>query len=117
MSGQDKRCCYDCGVAPGQLHIPGCVVERCPYCGRQLLSCFCPGIGLDHVPDDDRLAWAGEWPGLAECVEFGWFAKRVPGRRGWVPCSPDDPDASPDLNRLLLEAAWDRDRKRFVRSG
>lgn len=34
--------CGDCGVARGGLHHPGCDMQRCPCCGRQLISCGCP---------------------------------------------------------------------------
>ena len=33
--------CHDCGVSEGQIHHDGCDMERCPFCGRQLISCSC----------------------------------------------------------------------------
>lgn len=33
--------CHDCEVKVGQLHVPGCDVERCPRCSGQLISCEC----------------------------------------------------------------------------
>jgi hypothetical protein len=38
-----KAKCHDCAVKVGQLHVPGCDVERCPGCGGQLISCDCGG--------------------------------------------------------------------------
>lgn len=104
--------CPDCGVSPGEFHRSGCDLEQCPYCGRQLISCICSKA----PPLDDRLPWTGLWPGVAECREFGWFARRGPGR-GWVPCRADEEGAVEDLNRLHTEAKWDRREKRFVLRG
>lgn len=33
--------CGDCGVVEGQYHVPGCDLERCPFCSGQLISCEC----------------------------------------------------------------------------
>ena len=33
--------CHDCGVRLGGIHHPGCDVEECPRCRRQLISCGC----------------------------------------------------------------------------
>ncbi len=33
--------CHDCNVKVGGYHHPGCDEERCPRCGRQLISCDC----------------------------------------------------------------------------
>jgi len=33
--------CHDCNVEEGQLHVFGCDMERCPFCGKQLISCGC----------------------------------------------------------------------------
>jgi hypothetical protein len=105
-----KERCPGCDAPPGAYHRPGCDIEQCPYCGRQLISCLC----RKRPPLDDRMTWSGIWPGVTECREFGWYALLVPGQ-GWQPCSADTPGATEDLNRLHMEAVWDRSDKRFVR--
>lgn len=47
----DQMECSDCGVARGQLHIPGCDIETCPKCEWQALSCGCDAE--DEEEDDD----------------------------------------------------------------
>lgn len=57
---KDKRTtCHDCGVKEGQIHQRGCDMERCPFCGNQLISCSCCYIklGFDYQePIWDRTA-------------------------------------------------------------
>lgn len=36
-----RATCGDCGVQEGELHHLGCDMERCPFCGLQLISCDC----------------------------------------------------------------------------
>jgi hypothetical protein len=33
--------CHDCKVKINGIHHPGCDVEECPQCHRQLISCGC----------------------------------------------------------------------------
>src|SRR4051794_39767514 len=99
--------CPECIAEPGMYHESGCEEEQCPYCGGCLADCPCK----DEPPLHDRLPWIGEYPGKAECREWGWYARRLPGR-GWVPRPKDDPGAVEDLDRFHAEARWDRDTKR-----
>lgn len=97
MTNQEKLC-HDCDAAPGEEHGPGCDVEMCSVCGGQYILCGCEG----HEPWKSK--WDGMWPGEAECIERGWFARFVPGQ-GWQRCGKDDPGARPDLNRLAASKA------------
>lgn len=36
--------CHDCGIKLGEFHHDNCDMEECPYCGHQLISCFCNNI-------------------------------------------------------------------------
>ena len=90
--------CPDCGVGVGEPHVEGCDVERCTVCSGQRLGCTC--LGNDSVGHDPQLAaWSGEWPGVVECRERGWFAVMT-SDSGWRPCAADAPGAAEDLNRL-----------------
>lgn len=43
--------CRDCGVAIGEVHVKGCVVEQCPRCGGQYMSCACSGSEDSDEPE------------------------------------------------------------------
>jgi hypothetical protein len=100
--------CPDCAAAPGESHEDGCDVARCMATGRQRLSC---AGGHDCGQD----VWTGDWPGDAECREFGWWVQdRCAEGMGWLPCAPDAPGATEDLNRLATHAHWSPERRRWV---
>lgn len=111
MTTQD---CPDCAVAPGACHLDGCDVERCAACGRQRVSCEC-GRRSDALRQT-RLPWTGEWPGVADCRDLGWYCRRAPD--GWQRCEASAPGATEDLNRLATdEARWNVKRHRFETRG
>jgi hypothetical protein len=103
------RLCPDCGVAPGYEPLDGCDVERCSACGGQVISCDCPESEYENLP---RIKWEGEWHGISECEEFGWFTLFKPGK-GWERCTKETPGARHDLNRLAMEGIWNRETGRF----
>jgi hypothetical protein len=37
----ERNKCHDCDAMEGEFHEFGCDMERCPFCGRQLISCGC----------------------------------------------------------------------------
>jgi hypothetical protein len=113
------RRCPDCGVMPGGLHHMGCDVERCNACGGQALSCGYCVKDEEDVPETHRTRWTGEWPGVVECRELGFWCRDVykdtglPIKKGdfarardlynirfHVPCEAGDEGAHEDLNRF-----------------
>lgn len=38
---KEEIICHDCGAHEGEIHKFGCDVEKCPFCGGQLISCDC----------------------------------------------------------------------------
>jgi len=86
--------CPDCETGIGEEHIDGCDVARCLVTGHGRLAC-----DADHDCGHDT--WTGWWPGIVECLQFGW--KRA--------------DGDPDLDRLHSEATWDRGRLTWVPTG
>lgn len=111
------RPCNDCGVPVGTPHQQGCDVARCTVTGHQRIQCE----GELHVYNGREYGehegacgddiWTGAWPGVIACAALGWWCVGPP----WRACSPDHPDASPDLNRLAVEARWNPATQRYVK--
>jgi hypothetical protein len=141
---REPRPCGDCKAAPGDLHTPGCDVERCVLCGGQAISCHCvyqlSGIDTSDMeekhpeiftggPSDEmyakleaeearfggRLPWTGIWPGVDVCHEIGIFCAREPIDGVWhVPCGKEYVCATEDLNRIPQVARWHKESRRWV---
>jgi hypothetical protein len=108
MRSKKTEVCPECDAQPGEYHNDGCDVARCANCGGQFIFCPCES-------PENSCPWTGQWPGEAECDEFGWFAIRDPNGGGYIPCSRNTPDAGPDINRLYTDAIWDRKARRWTR--
>lgn len=98
--------CHDCGAKSGEEHMPGCDMEHCTECGGQTLCCG----GCDGKHDPTKAKWIGYSDGTLKAVEKGWFARMLPGMRGWQPCAHDDEGAQPDLNRMGVFRRTGEDR-------
>lgn len=115
-----EQSCPDCGVLPGQLHEVGCDVERCYVCGGQFILCTgseCARCKIPCVADyssPERMRWSGEWPGNAECREFGFWCVWDAERSTWQECAAGTSGAIEDLNRLHSDCVWNRAQKRWV---
>jgi len=134
-----RETCPDCGVKIGETHQPNCDIERCPFCGEQMLQDECryeyfginvstmeeehPWIYKNGLPDElaekyeehlrpHLLKWDGVWPGARECREYNLWSKWT--NHGWQKCDANDPEASEDLNELAMRSHWDKDAKRYV---
>lgn len=106
MPNETTTNCPDCGVTPGQTHKENCDIARCAHTGEQRLQC-------GH--EDCHTTWTGQWPGDAECAEYGWWI-RMDSDLGWVPCAADHPEATEDLNRLNTHAHWDANAQRYIKN-
>lgn len=94
-----------CGVSVGSRHSKVCSIARCKEHGDQFFSCANDG---EHTPS----LFKGDYPGAKEAIERGLFVRLVEGK-GWVPCAQDDPQAMPDLNRVMIELKWNTDLEQF----
>lgn len=58
-----SKLCHDCQCEEGQLHDHGCDMERCPFCGHQLISCDCKFTKLGF-----KYEFSAKYSGLPEDI-------------------------------------------------
>jgi hypothetical protein len=84
MKWRPKSACDDCGVLPGQYHVRGCDVERCPACGNQALTCPCR---TDYLSTEDYDEWVAKYCIDDENDVLPW-RRRHPRTKRWVMGAP-----------------------------
>lgn len=77
---KEEKKCHDCGVKEGQIHEFGCDMERCPFCGGQLITCDCVYEKLNL--DVSEGSWTYKH-GLTNEQEEKWID--ILGTKGRVP--------------------------------
>lgn len=107
--------CPVCAVKAGTPHKLGCAVERCAACGLQRSGCMCNKTIDMAYRRNKRLPWTGEFPGIAECRQYGLYCRLTSA--GWEECKATDVGASPNLVKLACVGTWDRKQGRFVMEG
>jgi hypothetical protein len=101
--------CPDCGVSIGDIHQEGCDISRCKIHGNQLLKCL-----FLHESNDCRpTKFSGYFPGTEEAIERGWFSY-LDKTKTWIKCEASHPEASPDINKVLIELEWNSEQEKFV---
>jgi hypothetical protein len=85
--------CPDCDTWEGSLHLPGCDLERCGRCGRQLSRCDC-SLPTD-TPRVPYINWpivcarcGGLWPRLFGVPDTEWDHYIQIDKQGAVVCQP-----------------------------
>jgi hypothetical protein len=103
---EEQTLCPRCLVPVGEPHLPDCTIARCLMTGLQRFQC-------DENHDCGQQVWAGVFPGMADAIALGLWARLEPGT-GWVPATPDDEGAIPDLNTLMSRCHWDANSQRWI---
>lgn len=98
--------CYDCGAKVGELHIKGCLDEECPFCGRQLVTCYCDIDYGRRTINKNRIPWSGCSNIVTSCFELGYMIKyeSKDGKIDWMA----------DANRVIKKCIWNSDLKTWL---
>ena len=77
-----RAVCHECGVQEGEMHKYSCDMERCPFCGRQLISCGCcyRELDIDVSPGTSAYKY-----GLTQSQSVLWQQRLAQkGRVPWI---------------------------------
>lgn len=84
----EKAECHDCGAKEGELHDYGCDMERCPFCGGQIITCICKYrmLGYDYDGNEKYCGLPKEVyeNGLGEEKEKEWMKALQGVRIPWI---------------------------------
>lgn len=106
-----RATCPDCAVVQGARHQQTCGTARCEATGLRYLDCACPSppAGPVGLPNDHQIdVWTGVWKMEEDCRALGWFLMWDPEREEFLRCTPNEPGAGPDIDRLTTYARWNR---------
>jgi len=84
------KLCHDCGCKEGELHSPGCDMERCPLCGGQLITCghlAFDSVRIPYIQYPNICQYCGElWPEMFHVHGDEWEKYIEPRERDKIFC-------------------------------
>jgi hypothetical protein len=114
MTEEKNRPCNQCGAEPGERHRDWDDIARCRSTGYQLIQCegeLHEYNGVEYGQHEGPCGpdiWDGEYPGVKQCRELGWYTTTRDYFTG-------EERITEDLNRLYGSfAKWDREAERFI---
>lgn len=104
----------DCPATIGQRHGTECSIAICLDSGIQRKLCTVD-TAADRTHGCGEQRWTGYPPGSVEAAAHGLWVRPATAddqpHTGWIPCEPGEPDAVPDLDRVMRAGQWNRARQ------
>jgi hypothetical protein len=102
--------CPGCQARPGQAHQADCLCADCLHTGLRRQACAADQQQRGIAPEDRHDCGTDTWPGYdrtaRDAINLGWATL---GDHRSIKVAIDHPDAVPDIDRLVRQAAWNPD--------